>query len=429
MIKMREWRRPALVLACLAMAGCAVHAGPAAAPDGVRWVASWGTSQLTVDKAKEIPAELWKNGTLRQPVRLSIGGSKVRVRFSNQFGSGFMTLSGASIGLAVRPGAADVAAGSMRPLMFAGRAAVSIPPGAEYYSDPVDMAVANGADLAISMQLAGSPGQQTGHGGSRATSFLAPGVQAVSLVLQDAQPIVHWHQLADVEVLAAADAHTVVAIGDSITDGYGATTDGYNRWTDVLVRRLGQNKIDNIGVINTGIGGGRMLRDGLGPHLISRFDRDVLARSGVSHAIVMIGVNDMGGLHRSGGDTPEAQAAMLDDLKMGFAQLIERAHARGVCVIGGTVTPYMGSGYYKPSAENEAMRQALNQWIRNGAGFDGVADFDLALRDPARPTHLAKNFDNDGLHPSHAGLAEMAATVQLTGLGKCRFSPYAWLRD
>jgi lysophospholipase L1-like esterase len=429
MMRLHGWRQPALVLACLAIVGCAVHAGPAAAPEGARWVASWGTSQLTVDKAKEIPPEFWKNGTLRQPVRLSIGGSKVRVRFSNQFGSGFMSLSGATIGLVVRPGSADVAAGSMRPLLFAGRTAVSIPPGAEYYSDPVDMAVAGGADLAISMQLAGSPGQQTGHGGSRATSFLAPGAQAGALVLQDAQPIVHWHQLADVEVHAAPDAHAVVAIGDSITDGYGTTTDGYNRWTDVLVRRLGQNKVANIAVINTGIGGGRLLRDGAGPHLISRFDRDVLSRTGVSHAIVMIGVNDMGVLHRSGGDTPEAQVAMLDDLKMGFAQLIERAHAKGVCLIGGTVTPYTGSGYYKPSAENEAMRQALNQWIRSGAGFDAVADFDLALRDPAKPTHLAKNFDNDGLHPSHAGLAEIAATVPLAALNKCRFSPYAWLRD
>ncbi len=422
MIGIRDARRLALAGACLALLGCAVYAGPAGAPADARWVASWGTSQLTVDKAREIPAEYWKGGTLRQPVRLSIGGSKLRVRFSNQFGSGFMAIGTASVGLAARPGTADVVAGTLRPLLFGGRSAVSIPPGAEYYSDPVDMAVENGADLAISMELAGSPGQQTGHGGSRATSFLAPGAQAGALTLQGAQPIVHWHHLADVEVLAAPNARAVVAIGDSITDGYGATTDGYNRWTDVLVRRLGQHKLDNIAVINTGIGGGRLLRDGLGPHLLSRFDRDVLSRSGVSHAIVMIGVNDMGVLRRNGGDTPEAQAAMLADLKMGFAQLIERAHAKGVCVIGGTVTPYMGSGYYKPSAENEAMRQALNDWIRGPAGFDGVADFDQALRDPARPTHLAKQFDNDGLHPSHAGLAEIAATVPLSGLAKCRFS-------
>jgi lysophospholipase L1-like esterase len=179
--------------------------------------------------------------------------------------------------------------------------------------------------------------------------------------------------------------------------------------------------IDRVAVINAGIGGGRLLRDGLGPHLLARFDRDVLSRSGVSHAIVMIGVNDMAVLHKNGGDTPEAIDAMLADLKLGFTQMIERAHANGVCIIGGTVTPYMGSGYYNPSLANEEQRQALNRWIRN-AGFDGLADFDLALRDPSRPAYLAKQFDNDGLHPSLAGLAEMAAAVPLASLGKCRYS-------
>lgn len=424
--KMTGLRRLA-PLACLALLGCAVHAGSGTSAER-RWVASWGTAQLTVEKAKEIPAELWKGGTLRQVVRLSLGGSKVRVRISNQFGNDFMVLSGASIGWAVRPGSADIVAGTLRPLLFGGLGAVSIPPGTEYVSDPVDMPVLKGADLAVSMQLAGSPGQQTGHAGSRATSFLAPGAQAGAIALQDAQAIVHWHQLADVEVLADADARAVVAIGDSITDGYGVTTDGNKRWTDVLVRRLEQNRMDNIAVINAGIGGGRLLRDGLGPNLLSRFDRDVLSRSGVSHAIVMIGVNDMAVLHKNGADTPEAISAMLADLKLGFGQLIERAHAKGVCVIGGTVTPYMGSGYYNPSPANEAQRQALNGWIRQ-AGFDGVADFDMALRDATRPAYLAKAFDNDGLHPSLAGLAEMAAAVPLASLGKCRFSPAALLRN
>jgi lysophospholipase L1-like esterase len=228
--------------------------------------------------------------------------------------------------------------------------------------------------------------------------------------------VAHWYMVADVEVEAPRDAAALVAIGDSITDGHGATTDANNRWPDLLAERL-RAKGAAMGVVNAGIGGGRLLQDGLGPNLAARFDRDVLSRSGVTHAIVLIGVNDMGSQHHNTADTPADRQLLLANLKLAHRQLAERAHAHGVCLIGGTVTPYAGSDYYHPNADNEADRQALNEWIRHSGVFDAVADFDAALRDPARADHLGKAVDvGDGLHPSPAGFRAMAEAVPLAAL-------------
>jgi lysophospholipase L1-like esterase len=301
---------------------------------------------------------------------------------------------------------------------------VTIPAGAEYVSDPVELAHAAGADLAVSMHFAAEPARQTSHPGARATSFVARGDRVLDAAWPQADKTPRWYQLAGIEVLAAPAAHTVVAVGDSITDGYGTTTDGNDRWTDVLAARLRGNGMGEVGVVNAGIGGGRMLRDGLGPNLASRFERDVLARSGVSHAIIMIGVNDLGVQHRNNEDTPAERQRLLEDLKQAHRQLVERAHVAGVCVVGGTIGPYSGSGYYKPSADNEQDRQAYNRWIRESRVFDAVADFDAALRDPARPDQLLKAFDNDGLHPSLAGYRAMAEAVPLASLKRCQYGAH-----
>lgn len=412
-----------LLISMLAMGGCAA---PAPANEGGRWVASWGTSLQPFGAAEALPAELWQDGTVRQVVRLSLGGSRLRVRVSNVHGSGMMVVDEASIGHALRPGSSEVRAGTLRPLRFGGQAAVRIPAGAEYVSDPVEMEVTRGADLAVTLHLTGSPGQQTGHGGARTTSFLAQGRHTHALALDGARTVTRWHQLSDVEVGAPASspAQALVVIGDSITDGYGATTDGNNRWTDHLVRRLAQDGKRPLAVINAGIGGGRLLREGLGPSLVSRFERDVLGRSSVSHAIVFIGVNDIGVLRRAQEDTPAAIEAMLGDFKAAHRQMVARAHAKGICVIGATITPFMGSAYYRPSAQNEAMRQAFNDWMRHSGVFDGVLDFDRVLRDPGRPSYLDKAWDSgDGLHPSHAGYAALAGAVPLDALDKCKYSP------
>jgi lysophospholipase L1-like esterase len=405
----------------LTLAGCAALPGETASqpPAVERWVASWGSAQLVPEGQNELPAAQWHDASLRQVVRVSLPGRRLRVRLSNVFGTAPLVVEAGSVARAVKPGRADVDAGSLRPLAFGGEAGVTIPAGAEYLSDPVDLPHAAGADLAISLHFAQAPARQTGHPGARATSFLARGNQVAAAAWPQAETFTRWYQIAGVESLAGAGAHTVVAIGDSITDGYGVEPDTYARWTDGLSIRLRAAGMTDVGVVNAGIGGGRMLRDGLGPNLVSRFERDVLARPGVSHAIVMIGVNDFGTQHRNNEDSPAERARLVADLEQAWRQIVARAHLQGVCVLGATITPYGGSGYYQPGPENEADRLAVNQWIRTAGVVDGVVDFDAALRDPARPDHLLKSFDNDGLHPSPAGYQAMAGAVPLARLGTC----------
>jgi lysophospholipase L1-like esterase len=403
------------------LSGCATP-GSITGPVGQHWVASWGTAQLVPDGQNELPAAQWRDATLRQVVRVSLGGSTVRVKLSNAFGTAPLVVDGASLALSQGPGASSVAPGSVRLLRFGGSSAVTIPAGAEYTSDPVELTHAAGADLAVSLHFPAEPARQTGHPGSRATSFVAKGNQVMAPEWPQAEKVTRWYQIAGVEVLAAPGAHAVVAIGDSITDGYGVAPDTNARWTDHLATRLRAAGMGEVGVVNAGIGGGRMLRDGLGPNLAARFERDVLARAGVTHAIVMIGVNDLGVQHRNNEDSPAARTQLLEDLRQAQRQLVERAHGAGVCVIGATIGPYAGSGYYKPGAENEADRQAYNRWIRESGVFDGVIDFDAQLADPARPDFLLKAYDNDGLHPNLAGYKAMAEAVPLAQFKTCRYA-------
>jgi lysophospholipase L1-like esterase len=414
-------------LLSLSLAGCAaIPAGTDSRPSaGEHWVASWGSAQLVPEGQNELPAAQWQDASLRQIVRVSLGGRRLRVKLSNVFGTAPLTIDAGSVALATAPGRPDVDAASLRLLRFGGAGSVTIPAGGEYLSDPVELPHAAGADLAISLHFAQAPTRQTGHPGARATSFRAAGNQVAAASWPQADTFTRWYQIAGVEVWSGAPAHTVVAIGDSITDGYGVQPDTYARWTDGLAVRLRSAGMTDIGVVNAGIGGGRMLRDGLGPNLVSRFERDVLARPGVSHAIVMIGVNDFGVQHRNKEDSPAERARLLDDLKQAYRQIVARAHAQGVCVLGATISPYGGSGYYAPGADNETDRLAYNQWIRTAGVVDGVIDFDAALRDPARPDHLQKTLDNDGLHPSApAGYQAMADAVPLEQLKTCRLAAH-----
>jgi lysophospholipase L1-like esterase len=385
------------------------------------WVTTWGAAQQVPEPQNELPAVAWKDGSLRQIVRTTLGGKVLRVRVSNVHGTAPLVVDGASIARALKPGTPDVDPATLRQLTFGGRSSVVIPAGAEYYSDSVSLDHAAGADLAVSLYFKDAPARQTGHPGSRSTSFTLAGRQELVAKWPDAGKIARWYALTDIEVQAPGNVGALVTIGDSITDGYGVTPDTNSRWPDFLAVRMAKEGL-HMGVVNTGIGGGRMLLDGLGPNMASRFERDVLGRSGVTHALVLIGVNDMGGLHRSGQDTPEARMQMLEDLKLAHRQLVERAHAHGVCVLGGTVLPYAGSDYYKPAAGNEEDRKALNQWIRSSGVFDAVVDFDAALRDPSAPDRLRKDIDNDGLHPSIAGYRELANAVPLTALRQCKIS-------
>ena len=276
------------------------------------------------------------------------------------------------------------------------------------------------SDLAVTFHLNAPPAQQTGHPGSRATSYYAHGDQVSAVDLTDAKKVDHWYQLAEIDVRTAAKAAVVVALGDSITDGHGATTNGNDRWTDVLAARLQmQRKTRNIGVSNQGIGGNHLLTDGLGPNVLARFDRDVLAPAGARWVIVFEGVNDLGGLARTGEVPVEQHAAMVERVIAAYQQIVARAHENGLRIYGATITPYVGSDYYHPGPLSEADRQAVNQWVRAEGHFDAVIDFDAVVRDPQHPDRLLPAYDcGDHLHPSPAGYKAMGEAVPLSLFAK-----------
>jgi lysophospholipase L1-like esterase len=285
-----------------------------------------------------------------------------------------------------------------------------------YFSDPIRYTVAPLSNLAVSLYLPSPPAQQTSHPGSRATSYVVHGDLVSAATLPDAQKVDHWFQLSGVDVLSSAHSAAVVALGDSITDGHASTTNGNDRWTDVLAQRLQANaSTRGISVLNEGIGGNHLLIDGLGPNALARFNRDVLAQTRVRWLIVFEGVNDLGGLSREGVVPTAQHSDLVQRILASYGQIIERAHAHGIRVIGATITPYVGSDYYHPGPQNEADREAINKWIRAPGHFDAVLDLDKVMRDPAHPDRLLPAYDSgDHLHPGPAGYRAMGSAIPLT---------------
>ena len=392
-----------------------VSAALAAAP--AHWVAAWGASPAPqLPDAQMQAAHLrFENQTLREIVHTSLGGDSVRVRLSNAFGK--ETVAIGAVHIALRAKDAAIAAGSDRVLTFSGRPSVAIPPDALVLSDPVKLSFPAAADLAISIFLPEAAMGAGMHYGAEQTIYAGPGDLTAAESLANPQSLQSWVFLTGVDVIGPADAAAIVAFGDSITDGARSTVDANHRWPDILAARLAGRGGRKLGVLDAGIGGNRILHDAVtnirfGVNALARFDRDVLAQAGVGYVIVLEGINDLG---QPGPFTPASETVSADDLIAGLKQMIERAHERGLKIFGATLTPFENTaspGYFTP--EREAKRKAINQWVRTGGAFDGVIDFEKAVRDPAHPDRFLADYDSgDHLHPNDAGYKAMGEAVDL----------------
>jgi lysophospholipase L1-like esterase len=367
------------------------------------WVGTWSCGpQLT--EPRNLPPAPLAESTLRQFVHVSLGGKRLRARFSNAFGTNSVILSSVHVALASGPRSATdggIDPATDKALNFHDAPSVAIAPGETVLSDPFDYALAPLTNLAVTVYFGDvSATTITGHPGSRTTSFIQAGNAVSAANLPAAAQTPHWYTLTGLDVLADQSSAAIVILGDSITDGRGSTTDGNNRWPDNLAQRLSTNApTGGVAVLNLGIGGNGVF-GGLGPSAQARFKRDVLDQSGVRWLIVFEGVNDIGG------------GIPARSLIQAFGQFIDQAHARNLRVYGATITPFGGNGYY--SGAHEAVRQTVNTWIRTGGKFDDVIDFDAVVRDPVNQVKLLPAYDTgDGLHLNPAGYEALASSIDL----------------
>ena len=380
------------------------------------WVATWATSQVGPEPSQpQLTDEQLTDTTVRQIVHLSMGGTPLRVQISNAFGTKPLKVDAVHVGKAKSATSSAIDVSTDHAVTFSGESSVVIPAGAVYVSDPIALKVDALSDLAISFHFVKPPSVQTSHPGSRATIYLQHGEHSSDAELVGAEKTVRWLGLAEVDVAADEDARTVAVLGDSITDGHGSTTDGNDRWTDVLAQRLQADKHGkDVGVANEGIGGNHLLTNGLGQSALERFDRDVLAVSGVKDLVVLEGINDLGGLGRRPGATQADHDELVKQMTGALAQIVARAHAHGILVYGSTIMPDGGGDYYNPNAMDNAARQAVNAWILAPGHFDGIVDLDKVTRDPANPLRLNPAYDTgDHLHPGPAGYKAMGDAIPL----------------
>ena len=390
---------------------CVLNPGNAtAAAPADHWVGTWAASPMA---AKNPDGKFGAPGTdgttLREIVHISIGGPSVRVILTNEFGLDPLTISAAQV--AVSSGTSTITSGTATALTFGGKPSIIIPPGALAVSDTATFKVAPSSNLAVSLFLPDQPvSQLTLHPFADQTNYLVPGNVVSAAALDTPTPFFSWDFLKGVDVTADNKSASIVTFGDSITDGAHSTRDANARWPDVLARRLqADKKTANLGVLNQGIGGNRILHDTTGPSALARFDRDVLAQAGVKYLVIMEGINDIG---HSTDPTKPYDVVTADDLIAGFNQLATRAHTHGIKVIGATLTPFVGAKYQSPAGEE--MRQAINKWIRTTNQLDGVIDFDQVTTDRTHPgMFLPLDDSGDHLHPGDAGYKAMGESIDL----------------
>lgn len=366
------------------------------------WVGTWVSGQQLTEPRNLPPAPGLSNNTLRQVVHVTLGGSKLRVQFSNTYGSSPVTVNAAH--LAVSKGGSAIDTVTDKALTFQGASSITIQAKEAVYSDTIDFNVAPLSNLAVSIYFGETSADVTGHPGSRTTSYIQTGDAVTAADMESAAKTDHWYILSGIDLRLDDSYACVVTLGDSITDGRGSTTNGNDRWPDNLARRLQADpNTAKIGVLNQGIGGNAVVSGGLGPTALERFKRDVLGQSGVRWVIILNGVNDIGG---------SKSTKVATDLIAAYEQFINETHAQKIMVYGVPILPLVGSMY--DSNDHEAARQTVNKWIRTSGKFDAVIDLDAAVRDPANPAKLLPAYDSgDHLHLSVAGYQKMAEAIDL----------------
>jgi lysophospholipase L1-like esterase len=393
---------PGLTLVALTVAaGCARQQGPTVTPRA-DWLGTWATALQNTTPRYAPPVPL-AGAELLQVIHVSLGGPRIRLRLANTFGEGPLTVTSARIGRSLGHGFFEPA--TQASLRFGGADSVTIPAGGAVTSDPLDYPLAPLTDYAMMLRLGAVPASVTGHPASHQISYIMPADRDPA---REPAPdsAAHWYVIESLDVVAEGAA--VVTLGNSITDGSWSGTNRNDRWPDDLARRLQADpRTAHVSVLNAGIGGNRVLREGNGPSAMDRLDRDVLEQSGARWVVLLEGVNDIGQARQ-----PGAAETVARDLISAYRQIIARVHARGLRIYGATITPMGGSSY--DSEEQEAARRAVNRWIRTSGAFDAVIDFDGAVRDPADPRRLLPAADcGDHLHPNETGYQMMANAADL----------------
>tara|TARA_B100001079_G_scaffold69077_1_gene58921 strand:- start:734 stop:2005 length:1272 start_codon:yes stop_codon:yes gene_type:complete len=373
-----------------------------------KWVGSWSTAPQLVEPRNVPPAPGLTGNTLRQIISPSLGGKSIRLKFSNAFSD--LPVEMISVEIAIVTEQPLVKTSTVKTLKFNGSPEVTMPAGEAVFSDALAFEFEARDRLAITIKFGKTAEKITGHPGSRTTSYLVEGNENIKEnAFENAITTDHWYIINTLDVMAGKEASAVAILGNSITDGRGSGTNKQNRWPDILAERLIQHsRTKNIGVLNMGIGGNAVLRGGLGPTGLNRFDRDILNQSSIKYLIILEGVNDLGA-------TPDSTAAfkVANKLIEAYKTMIKKAHAQNIKVYGGTITPIQKSFYYKDFREQA--RQKVNNWIRNSSAFDAVIDFAKVLESPEEPNVIAKNLQSgDYLHPNEKGYEVMGEAVDLS---------------